>query len=235
MRKTLPTIVSTAVLALGLVWQYQLKIVAILGWALDLLQLKDLSKALIDLVERHPDLLNAIGPSVLMVAGLLSLALIHAWPKVQEIIKTAPLEIVYDPMDPQGKYGGFDIWGSSEGPVSGYAIRIGVKNNTQKTIRRITGTVEGSVADLFIPSTLKFTRTKKFSDDVFRKSEELLDVFLLVGPPEEWKLPSGEHEVTIRIRSEDADEIVEKFYLSKDRLPPFYRQSTQLQESKPAT
>ena len=55
-------------------------------------------------------MINEYGPSVLIGGGVLSLLATHAGPPLYKMWKQDDLEIVYDPADEQGRFGGVGQW-----------------------------------------------------------------------------------------------------------------------------
>lgn len=132
------------------------------------------------------------------------------------------LEILYDPKDPDSRYAMVDVWynfNSTEG-FPALILRIGVRNNTNKTIREVSGTIEGPIGDFLVPKSLRFSRTRELSGNLHPKSMELMDLMGIVEAPKDWPFPDGKHKFTVRIRGQDCDEVSQDFVMDKSKVPP---------------
>jgi len=128
------------------------------------------------------------------------------------------LEVLYDSSNSRGRFACIDVWQKNDQLIEGYAYRVGVKNNTSKTLRNVHVTVEGETAILFLPASLVFTRTKEHSIDIDPQRMELVDVFLIKGL-EGTRSPTGAFNVTIVVSGSNTPSIAAKFWWDGDALP----------------
>ena len=162
---------------------------------------------------------------ILAVLGLGALAfdIIPFLRKQLKIWQRENLEIVYDPADEQGQFGGVGLWytyGNDEPPLEAFIFRIGVKNNTQKTIYEVVGTVEGDLVQHAYPVALRFSRTRELEGTLHPKRMLLMDIFALHPHPDNW--PDGVHTLIIRVNGRDTSEAMKRVYFDKSRMPAMY-------------
>ena len=90
------TALSTLLIAVGLIWQYGMRILDWVGRLLDVVELGDYVTDFQLWLVNNPNLGNEVGPSVLAGFGVLSLVATHAVPPLYKLWKQHALEIVYD-------------------------------------------------------------------------------------------------------------------------------------------
>jgi len=220
------SIVSIVVMGCGIAWQFGMPILSWIGRMFDLIALGDYVTDLQLYIINNPNLAGQYGPWVLIWGGLGSLVAVNAGPAIYRKIRSSPLEIVYDPADKEGQFGGvgdwyFDLGGSSNGPpIQAFIFRVGVKNNTKKTIYNVTGTIEGEMIERSIPVALRFSRTRKLEGNIDPERMLLMDVFGMSPNPKCW--PEGINQIIIRINGKDTPEAMARFYFDKSRMPAMY-------------
>lgn len=218
---------GVALTAVGIIWLYGMKILEWIGRMLDVIQLGDFVTSFQEWLVNHPDLANEYGPWALIGGGLVSLVVTHAAPPIYRAWKQEDLEIVYDPVDEKGQFGGVGLWHkyqTDEEPINAYIFRIGVKNNTRKTIYDVTGTVEGDLVERGYPVALRFSRTRELESNLDPKRMLLMDIFALTPPdPNDW--PDGTHTIIARVNGRDTSEAMRRFCFDKSRMPALYVES----------
>lgn len=210
------------VLVVGAVWKFPKKSLDLIGGVLDMLQLKELGDGLVNFLEKHPDIVSEIGPWALMSIAVFSLLVMHAGPWIYKVVRTKPIEVVFDPNDTLGRFASVGVWETFDQKqmILAFILRVGVRNNTKRTIYDVQGTIEGPFGIFMQPKTMRFSRTLKLKDDLHPESMELMDLMALIEAPQKWDIPDGVHAITIRIRAKDVAETVEKFIFDKSRVPP---------------
>ena len=218
--------VGIVITALGIVWLSGMKILDWIGRMLDVIQLGDFVTDFQVWLVNHPNLANEYGPWVLIGGGVASLIATHAAPPIYRAWRQEVLEIIYDPADEQGRFGGVGRWRlymSDDPPVEAFIFRIGVQNNTRKTICDVTGTVEGDLIDHPFPVALRFSRTLELKDNLDPGRMLLMDVIAMTRNPADW--PEGAHQIIVRINGRDTPETMRRFYIDKSRMPAMYAES----------
>ena len=135
------------------------------------------------------------------------------------------LEIVYDPSDPEGQFGGVGTWyryksNNPDEAVKAFIFRIGVKNNTRKTIYAVRGTMEGDLIEEAYPLALRFSRTRELEDNLDPGRMLLMDVLAMSPDPANW--PEGQHTLIVRLNGRDTPEAIREFYFDRSRMPAMY-------------
>ena len=218
--------VSLIILAIGIVWQYGQKIPNLIGNILDVVNLGDFITDFQLWLVNNPNLSNTYGPWILMGGAAVSLVFVHLMIPLYRRWATDDLSIIFDPADQEGQFGGVGKWhvmGSPDPPLDRYIFRVGVKNNTAKTIYDVTGTVEGEAVDQPFPVALRFSRTRELEGNLDPKRMLLMDMFAL--PPDQTEWMDGIHEFTVRINGRDTSEVSQEFQLDKTRMPAVYLKS----------
>ena len=220
------TAISILLIAVGLIWQYGMRI---LDWVGRVLDVVELGNYIIDFqlwLVNNPNLGNDLGPWTFVVIGFLSLLATHAVPPLYKSWKQHALEIVYDPADEQGRFGGVGKWSlykSDEPPIQSFVLRVGVQNNTRETINAVTGTVEGSLTGQPFPVALRFSRTLELEENLDPGRMLLMDVFGMPPDPDNW--PEGVHKIIVRVNGRDTSETMRRFCIDKSRMPVMYADS----------
>ncbi len=194
-------------------------------WLLNIAGIGQLPHDLGGLWDLLPVIDGETGRWILGGIGFVGFVVAESAPYIRKWIKPPPaLEILYDPIDPEGRYGGVGRWypyQSDDEPVMAFIFRIGVQNNTRKTIYDVTGTVEGGLVDEPYPIALRFSRTREFGGNLDPGRMLLMDVFAMSQPePANW--PEGVHQLVVRVNGRDTPEAMRSFYFDKSRLPSLY-------------
>lgn len=225
MGKWVNTAAAVLVAVIGVVWKYPVQALDWIGRAFDVLELSALNNKLVDFLQAHPDLANDIGPLVLIWGGIGSLALTHVAPPLYRMWKQSPLEIIYDPADREGRFGGVGMWylhNSDDPPFSAFIFRVGVKNMTRKTIYNVGGTIEGGIIPSPFPLRMRNSLTRELNTDLHPDSMILMDVFALDPRQENWSVPEGIHKIIVRVTGKDTPETMQEFLFDKSRMPAMY-------------
>lgn len=224
------TYIPLAITFVGGCWQFGMMMLSWVGRLLDAIELGDYVTDFQVWLVNNPNFVGNVGPWFLIVIGLVSLLATHLIVPLVHRLRAKSIEIIFEPNDPSGKFGTVDVWirgdDDNEEPFTAFILRIGVKNNTAKTLEDVSGTIEGDFAELFQPSRIRFTSSRKLSGSVHPGSMELMDLFALRGPPEEWVIPEGVRKVIVRARAKDTEEQALELFFDKSKFPPLYRKGS---------
>jgi hypothetical protein len=80
MGKFFKTLVSLVVTTIGLAWEFPVRALDLMERIMTVLHMPDVAHEILKWFQEHPNLVEDIGPWVLVGGGLLSLFMIHAWP-----------------------------------------------------------------------------------------------------------------------------------------------------------
>ena len=225
---SLRTILPLATAIVGICWQFGMTILSWVGRMLDAVALGDFVTELQLFLVNNPNFSQQFGPWILMAGGIGSLAATHLILPAIKRFGIKEFDIIYDPHDPNGKFGVIEFFtrDGTDANYTVYIIRVGVRNNTTKTLEDVSGTIEGSFADLFHPSRIQFSGSRKVSGSVNPGSVELMELFALKGPPADWDIPEGVHKIIVRVRAKDTQEQCLKFIFDKSKFPPLSLEDT---------
>jgi hypothetical protein len=134
----------------------------------------------------------------------------------------SPLEIIFDPTNPQQRFWSYEVWRTSSGfpRAEGIEYRVEVRNNTRKTIRGVSVAIENLGNKRH--TRTEFVRDRAESLDIHPGASESVRLFLQGGQD---TLPEPNHHVMVKIRAIDVPELVERFSYDPARSPAFRRYS----------
>lgn len=218
-------VLPVLVTLMGVAWRFGMTILDWLGPLFDAVGLGD---AVIDLqvwLLNHPEAAADIGAWCLMIGGVAMLVAFYAAPPFLRSWRRKDLEIVYDPADRDGRFGGVGPWvpyGAEDDapPVAAFVLRIGVRNNGAKPMLDVCGTVEGAIVKRPQPVPLRFTQTRGQTLDLPPESMAFMDVAALPANPDAWT--DTVSRIVVRVGARKTEEAVKVFFIDKKRMPPMY-------------
>lgn len=218
-------ILPVLVTLMGVAWQFGMTILDWMGPAFDVVGLGD---AVIDMqlwLLNNPDAAATLGAWILMAGGVAMLIAFYAVPPVYRSWRQKDLEIVYDPTDADGRFGGVGPWhaygAEDDAPaVTAFVLRVGVRNNSAKPMLDVAGTVEGAIVKRPHPVSLRFTQTQERTQDLMPGAMAFIDVAALPANPDAWT--DNVSRIVVRIRARKTGEAVKVFFIDKKRMPPMY-------------
>lgn len=218
-------ILPVLVTLMGVAWRFGMTILDWMGPAFDLLGLGD---AVIDLqvwLLNHPEAAADIGAWALIVGGIAVPLAVYGGPRIYRSWRQPDLEIVYDPTDADGRFGGVGPWhpyGAEDGtpPVTAFILRIGVRNNSARPMLDVAGTVEGAIVKRPRPVPLRFTRAHERTIDLMPNAMAFIDVAALPANPDAWT--DNVSRIVVRVGARNAGEVARTFFIDKKRMPPMY-------------
>ncbi len=139
-------------------------------------------KWIANMIQNFPYMTVFVMRSIFVLLGLLTFAFIWASfknarkrrSKIDENIRTSPLEIIFDPSNPSKRFWSNVSIANSEGrfiPLLEY--RVEVRNNSLRTVRNVYVTKEHTGQMSQRPVNLIFDKTKKISCDINPRCSEL--------------------------------------------------------------
>jgi hypothetical protein len=140
----------------------------------------------------------------------------HLFTRIFKSKHSPPIEIRFE----SGKYNGPGSMMVRDVEFAGHMMRVGLFNNTDKTIKYVTVLVECTIGESNqMPREARFSRTGKTSCDLHPASLEQVDILLWNGGREN---PPSTGEVTVRVRAEDTPEVKRVFYFDDSKTDPFF-------------
>jgi hypothetical protein len=181
--------VATLVAGIGLLWEFGK---TFLDWVGRLLAMRDLNEGFDHIrhtfeawISHHPAIGEQIGPWVLMMAGLGSLAVVHIWPIIRSRMTASPVDIVF-PNECNLEYKvGHPFKRSSTPLFSGHPLDqrsvheffVGVHNpNPKKTLRNVRALIECNQYGSMFSAYLLCERTSTDAADI---TPHMTDYFLI--------------------------------------------------------
>jgi len=218
-------VLPVLVTLLGVAWRFGLTILDWLGPAFDAVGLGD---AVIDLQVwglNHPEAAADIAAWVLMASGVAVPFALYAGPRIYRAWRRKDLEIVYDPADADGRFGGVGPWvpygAENDAPaVAAFVLRVGVRNNGTKPMLDVCGTVEGAIVKRPHPVPLRFTQTRGQTLDLAPDSMAFMDVAALPANLDAWT--DTVSRIVVRVGARKTEEAAKVFFIDKKRMPPMY-------------
>lgn len=213
------------VMLIGVCWRFGQGLLLWAGPAFDVVGLGD---AVIDLqvwLLNNPEAGAEIGAWILIAAGGLMLIAVFAAPPILGLWRKQDLEIVYDPADADGRFGGVGPWHPYDAddetpPVTAFVLRVGVRNNGVRPILDVTATVEGTAIRRPGPAPLRFAHNHQGTIDLEPKRMVFVDVIALPTDPDAWT--DTVSRLTVRVKARKTEEVARVFFLDKKRMPPMY-------------
>ncbi|WP_316977334.1 hypothetical protein [Shumkonia mesophila] len=218
-------VLPVLVTLMGVAWQFGM---TILDWMGPLFDAVGLGDAVIDMqvwLLNHPEAAADIVAWSLMIGGVAVPLALYGGPRVYRSWRRKDLEIVYDPADPDGQFGGVGPWvpygAEDDAPaVTAFVLRIGVRNNGARPMLDVAGTLEGAIVKRPHPVALRFTQTRGTTLDLDPGALAFLDVAALPANPDAWT--DNVSRIVVRIGARKTEEAVKVFFIDKKRMPPMY-------------
>lgn len=218
-------VLPVLVILMGVAWQFGM---TILDWMGPLFDIVGLGDAVIDMqlwLLNNPDAAATLGAWILMVGGVAMLVAFYAVPPVYRSWRQKDLEIVYDPTDADGRFGGVGPWrpyGAEDDtpPVTAFILRVGVRNNSARPMLDVAGTVEGAIVKRPHPVPLRFAQTHERTLDLLPGAMAFVDVAALPANPDAWT--DNVSRIVVRIKARKIGEVATTFFIDKKRMPPMY-------------
>ncbi|MBE0532756.1 MAG: hypothetical protein IH626_18180 [Rhodospirillales bacterium] len=218
-------VLPVLVTLMGVAWQFGMTILTWMGPLFDTVGLGD---AVIDLqvwLLNHPEAAADIGAWSLMAGGVVMLVAFFVVPPFYRSWRQKDLEIVYDPADADGRFGGVGPWLPYEAddetpPVTAFILRVGVRNNGSRPMLDVCGTIEGAIVKRPHPVPLRFTQTHERTADLGSERMAFIDIAALPANPDEWT--DNVSRIVVRIKAQQTEEVAKTFFIDKKRMPPMY-------------
>ncbi len=218
-------VLPVLVTLMGVAWQFGMTILEWMGPAFDLFGLGD---ALIDMqlwLLNNPDAAATLGAWILMAAGVAMLVAFYAVPPVYRSWRQKDLEIIYDPTDADGRFGGVGPWhpyGAEDDtpPITAFILRIGVRNNASRPMLDVAATIEGAIVKRPHAVPLRFTQTQERTLDLMPGAMAFIDVAALPANPDAWT--DNVSRIVVRVTTRKTAEMAATFFIDKKRMPPMY-------------